>query len=73
MNERTIHNQTMNNDTQPNNEQTNKDEQTKEILYIQQSNYICNWYEDTMFGRKVVLKKRELKAAAGHFTRREMP
>jgi hypothetical protein len=42
---------------------TNED---KQQLVALQSNVIG--IEDTMFGREVVLKKRELEAAAGHFT-----
>jgi hypothetical protein len=42
---------------------TNEDEQR---LVALQSNVIG--IEDTMFGREVVMKKRELEAAAGHFT-----
>ncbi len=42
---------------------TNEDEQW---LVALQSDVIG--IEDTMFGREVALKKRELEAAAGHFT-----
>ncbi len=45
---------------------TDEDEQR---LIALQSNRIG--IEDTMFGHEVVLKKRELEAVAGHFSREE--
>ena len=42
-------------------------DEDKQRLVALQSDVVIR-IEDTMFGREVALKKRELEAAAGHFT-----